>query len=114
CPLGQYGADCEEYCGECGGECHHEDGACLEGCENGYRGLTCKTECKPGTYGLNCTGQCGECIGHCNHSAPWEGMVSIVVDYVENVLGNVTMLMVVLADVRQDTKGSNVKMVGDR
>ena len=43
CSPGKFGHDCNESCGVCaGGEpCHHTNGTCLNGCEDGYFGPKC-------------------------------------------------------------------------
>ena len=47
CSLGKYGENCSKNCsGHCKGNnrshCHHIDGSCTEGCEDGWIGLTCE------------------------------------------------------------------------
>ena len=43
CLPGKFGRECNESCGVCaGGEpCHHTNGTCLTGCEDGYLGPKC-------------------------------------------------------------------------
>lgn len=44
CDSNMFGQDCREKCGECVNKehCHHINGTCLNGCNQGYRGLECK------------------------------------------------------------------------
>ena len=48
CSPGKFGYECNESCGVCaGGEpCHHTNGTCLNGCEDGFLG----PKCIEGTY----------------------------------------------------------------
>ena len=43
CTGRKYGAGCLEDCGYCVEyeKCHHISGKCLNGCKEGYQGLTC-------------------------------------------------------------------------
>ena len=45
CSRGAYGTKCHEMCGHCFEEqnCFHIDGTCLNGCDPGYYGVSCKT-----------------------------------------------------------------------
>ena len=45
CTPNSYGIDCLENCGNCstGGNCHHVNGTCLHGCNEGVYGDKCKT-----------------------------------------------------------------------
>ena len=47
CSYGKYGVGCEMSCGHCTnkGLCHHVNGTCLGGCEQGYTGGFCICEC---------------------------------------------------------------------
>lgn len=38
-----YGENCSKSCGNCKNsqQCHHIDGTCMNGCENGYQGSKC-------------------------------------------------------------------------
>lgn len=42
---GEYGLNCNKVCGVCYGneQCDYENGACPNGCEDGYKGSKCKT-----------------------------------------------------------------------
>lgn len=42
---GEYGLNCNKVCGLCYGneQCDYENGACPNGCEDGYKGSKCKT-----------------------------------------------------------------------
>lgn len=42
---GEYGLNCNKGCGVCYGneQCDYENGACPNGCEDGYKGSKCKT-----------------------------------------------------------------------
>ncbi|GFN78763.1 receptor-type tyrosine-protein phosphatase kappa [Plakobranchus ocellatus] len=65
----------EEKCSSnCAGQdnpCHHVDGRCSEGCDPGYWGDKCLSQCTLGTYGQNCSKKCnGNCGGQnntCDH-----------------------------------------------
>lgn len=43
CSNATYGLDCIEKCWHCRDQrdCHHVNGSCLSGCEDGYRGDLC-------------------------------------------------------------------------
>ena len=45
CDLGTYGDMCNEKCGNCQDQtkCHHSNGTCLTGCNDGFQGALCKT-----------------------------------------------------------------------
>ena len=45
CDIGTYGDNCNETCGNCKdqSECHHSNGTCLTGCNDGFQGALCKT-----------------------------------------------------------------------
>ena len=45
CDLGTYGDNCNETCGNCldPTECHHSNGTCLSGCNDGFQGALYKT-----------------------------------------------------------------------
>lgn len=38
-----YGKDCNISCGHClaSEQCHHINGTCMNGCDNGYQGINC-------------------------------------------------------------------------
>lgn len=42
---GEYGVNCSKVCGACYGkeQCDYENGACPNGCEDGYKGRQCRT-----------------------------------------------------------------------
>lgn len=44
CDGNKYGAGCQQSCGSClrSEQCHHKNGSCLNGCDPGYQGLSCK------------------------------------------------------------------------
>nr|XP_022308875.1 protein draper-like isoform X1 [Crassostrea virginica] len=70
CSYGKYGVGCEVSCGQCmyKGLCHHVNGTCLDGCEQGYTGETC-IFCDNRKYGQMCNKTCGHCLnqGFCHH-----------------------------------------------
>ncbi|XP_046355468.2 multiple epidermal growth factor-like domains protein 6 [Haliotis rufescens] len=103
CPTGFYGPDCTRSCPpHCAEGCCEllssgRSVNCTQGCQDGYRGLTCNTRCKRpcltcdrytgdctgpcrnGFYGSGCTRRCsqpcdycvkvtGECVEQCNDS----------------------------------------------
>lgn len=43
CKNGTFGYKCSLRCGNCRGKehCHHINGTCMNGCDNGYQGLQC-------------------------------------------------------------------------
>ena len=43
CDNRKYGQTCNKSCGHClnQGFCHHENGACLSGCDPGFHGVLC-------------------------------------------------------------------------
>lgn len=43
--VSEYGLNCNKVCGFCYGneQCDYENGACQNGCEDGYKGSKCKT-----------------------------------------------------------------------
>ncbi|XP_071119651.1 uncharacterized protein [Haliotis cracherodii] len=69
CPVGFYGPDCTRscppYCAE--GRCELLSSGrsvnCTQGCQDGYRGLTCNTRCKRPC--LTCDRYTGDCTGPC-------------------------------------------------
>ena len=44
CSDGTYGKECQDTCGYCVDQyvCHHTNGSCPNGCENGFQGRLCK------------------------------------------------------------------------
>ena len=44
CDNGTYGLNCDFHCGAClnSEQCHHMNGACLNGCDPGFQGGLCK------------------------------------------------------------------------
>ncbi|KAK3698243.1 hypothetical protein RRG08_026342 [Elysia crispata] len=65
CSDDEYGSKCENRCSaNCatatgpGRVCDGVSGACLRGCQPGYRGIQCIEICKNGTYGLDCAERC--------------------------------------------------------
>lgn len=57
CPVGFYGVACNNKCGNCRdvSQCHHITGACVSGCDAGYKGDLCKTreyKCNQGLLSL--------------------------------------------------------------
>ncbi|KAK3786895.1 hypothetical protein RRG08_051697 [Elysia crispata] len=75
CTGNRYGANCSEVCNsKCGGqanECDGYSGACLSGCDDGFRGDRCDLACANNTFGANCSEACSEtCAGRnneCSH-----------------------------------------------
>lgn len=43
CINGYYGIGCSTQCGNCmnSEQCHHVNGICMNGCDNGYKGDKC-------------------------------------------------------------------------
>nr|XP_022308884.1 cell death abnormality protein 1-like isoform X1 [Crassostrea virginica] len=70
CANGKYGFGCENSCGRCTDfePCYRVNGTCLNGCEKGYTGETCKF-CENGNYGQSCNTPCGHCLNqdYCHH-----------------------------------------------
>lgn len=64
CNEGQFGQNCDFECGHClhKKQCHHIEGTCSSGCDDGYRGIQCKRICNNNTYGSNCSLRCGHCL----------------------------------------------------
>ncbi|XP_061190942.1 multiple epidermal growth factor-like domains protein 11 [Saccostrea echinata] len=87
CNEQTYGPQCALSCGNCrcGYTCHHINGTCLNGCDEGVEGEKCQNECQPGYYGRDCKHECsincgvtrrcdrfiGECEGGCQPG--WKG-----------------------------------------
>ncbi|XP_078329800.1 uncharacterized protein LOC144624230 [Crassostrea virginica] len=71
CQDGKYGDGCQMDCGRCRDlkQCHHVNGTCLSGCEQGYIGEKC-IFCENGKYGQGCTSVCGHCFNNsgCHHA----------------------------------------------
>ncbi|XP_078329798.1 uncharacterized protein LOC144624229 isoform X3 [Crassostrea virginica] len=71
CQDGKYGDGCQMDCGRCRNlkQCHHVNGTCLSGCEQGYIGEKC-IFCENGKYGQGCTSVCGHCFNNsgCHHA----------------------------------------------
>ncbi|GFS24772.1 macrophage mannose receptor 1 [Elysia marginata] len=84
CHLEKTGMLCPKTCSpNCKGEdnsCNRRTGVCSFGCEVGFHGDTCETECSNHTYGMNCAERCnlncggpdracssttGACLGGC-------------------------------------------------
>nr|XP_022311777.1 multiple epidermal growth factor-like domains protein 10 [Crassostrea virginica] len=65
---GVYGRNCNNLCpNNCRYRtCHIQNGTCF-GCEAGYKGTICATECPDGWYGFDCKRQCS---GHCRDNDP--------------------------------------------
>nr|XP_022311762.1 receptor-type tyrosine-protein phosphatase epsilon-like isoform X1 [Crassostrea virginica] len=65
---GVYGSNCNKTCpGNCRYRtCHIMNGTCF-GCEAGYKGTICATECPDEWYGFDCEHQCS---GHCRDNNP--------------------------------------------
>ncbi|XP_078330531.1 uncharacterized protein LOC144624546 [Crassostrea virginica] len=61
---GHYGEVCQDQCGHFADiiNCHHVNGTCLNGCERGYMGPNCKTECNDSKDGVKCSEICGYCL----------------------------------------------------
>ncbi|GFR61356.1 multiple epidermal growth factor-like domains 10 [Elysia marginata] len=68
CLSGRWGADCRHQCGQCESKrCNNHTGDCEPpGCQPGWDGSRCDTECAPGSYGSNCSQKCGHCHGACS------------------------------------------------
>ncbi|XP_071109762.1 pro-epidermal growth factor-like [Haliotis cracherodii] len=64
CPVDRYGFNCSTPCGQCmdGQPCNETTGRCPTGCDAGWMGDICKTECIEGRYGANCVNMC-RCFG---------------------------------------------------
>ncbi|KAL3880533.1 hypothetical protein ACJMK2_032767 [Sinanodonta woodiana] len=65
CQKGRFGNVCNETCGNClygNASCNSSTGQCTEGCQQGWRGGSCKESCNIGTYGFGCNGTCGMCF----------------------------------------------------
>ncbi|KAL3879926.1 hypothetical protein ACJMK2_032202 [Sinanodonta woodiana] len=80
CRRGMYGSGCNETCGNCykgNNSCSLIDGRCMEGCEAGWNGETCKFECNSGTYGYNCNESCGFCLNGSSKCSRMNGQCSI-------------------------------------
>ncbi|XP_033739219.1 uncharacterized protein LOC117326570 [Pecten maximus] len=71
CPVGYHGKNCSLPCGDhcVGAQCLPNNGSCMFGCIQGFRGDRCIKECNEGTYGWNCNQTCGNCSGSdvCDH-----------------------------------------------
>nr|XP_022311211.1 multiple epidermal growth factor-like domains protein 11 [Crassostrea virginica] len=68
---GTYGKNCTKKCSEyClhNKPCNHIDGACTEGCQDGYIGNICNTSCEYGRYGKNCSHNCSSNCKTCKHT----------------------------------------------
>ncbi|KAL3879933.1 hypothetical protein ACJMK2_032209, partial [Sinanodonta woodiana] len=79
CIRRTYGSGCNETCGNCykgDTSCSLTDGRCMEGCEAGWRGDTCKLKCEEGTYGFNCNETCGNCLNGNNSCSMVSGQCS--------------------------------------
>nr|XP_022305543.1 protein draper-like isoform X2 [Crassostrea virginica] len=65
---GVYGRNCNIPCpNNCRYRtCHIQNGTCF-GCEAGYKGTICATECSDEWYGFDCKNQCS---GHCRDNVP--------------------------------------------
>nr|XP_022311771.1 multiple epidermal growth factor-like domains protein 10 isoform X1 [Crassostrea virginica] len=65
---GVYGSNCKIPCpNNCRYRtCHIQNGTCF-GCEAGYKGTICATECPDEWYGFDCKQQCS---GHCRNNDP--------------------------------------------
>ncbi|XP_071090504.1 cell death abnormality protein 1-like [Haliotis cracherodii] len=63
-----FGSDCERPCHCLPGcnVCDKVTGFCTCGCDIGWQGIGCHTECARYSYGNRCSSQCG----HCKNSAP--------------------------------------------
>nr|XP_022304858.1 uncharacterized protein LOC111111943 isoform X3 [Crassostrea virginica]XP_022304859.1 uncharacterized protein LOC111111943 isoform X3 [Crassostrea virginica] len=68
CPVrGYYGFNCNIRCPpHCLTDCHIETGNC-QGCQPGYQGDRCESECRKGYHGSNCTLQCNDNCDGCDN-----------------------------------------------
>ena len=63
CASGTFGNNCLGKCHCFNQSCGPEDGRCpAGGCQRGYKGDTCSTECSSGHYGYNCDKSCDGCL----------------------------------------------------
>ncbi|XP_067678673.1 uncharacterized protein [Haliotis asinina] len=64
CTVGMYGPDCtrscsSRHCKVLSSTCDHITGTCRAGgCQDGWMGVDCTTECPSGAYGANCAKNC--------------------------------------------------------
>ena len=64
CMSGQFGNKCTQTCHCINKPCDPISGTCPPGgCQHGYIGVTCSTECTSGAYGVNCEHRCDTCVG---------------------------------------------------
>ncbi|KAK3591421.1 hypothetical protein CHS0354_005348 [Potamilus streckersoni] len=87
CSDGAYSEFCNLTCGRCNQSrpCDKDTGACLHGCDRGWKGLLCDADCEMGTYDSGCQETCGRCLngnnscstvdGHCTDGCQegWKG-----------------------------------------
>ncbi|KAK3594317.1 hypothetical protein CHS0354_028697 [Potamilus streckersoni] len=76
CQKGRFGDVCNETCGNCLNgnlSCNGTTGQCIDGCERGWSGITCKEGCKIGAYGYGCNETCGMCFSSNNSCSAIDG-----------------------------------------
>ncbi|KAH9494734.1 hypothetical protein Btru_017742 [Bulinus truncatus] len=61
CPHGRYGYNCSHPCSDqckVSKTCEPVNGECYDGCQDGYKSLTCNATCDDNTYGQGCAMSC--------------------------------------------------------
>ncbi|KAK3594319.1 hypothetical protein CHS0354_028699 [Potamilus streckersoni] len=80
CQKGTFGDVCNETCGNCLNgslSCNSITGQCIDGCERGWSGITCKEGCKIGAYGYGCNETCGLCFSGNNSCSAIDGQCKL-------------------------------------
>jgi hypothetical protein len=80
CDDDKYGAGCQQRCGWClnSEQCHHINGACLNGCNPGYQGLNCKGIEHLIIFFLSEAGPSDECLNKKKYSTPADILRTII------------------------------------
>ncbi|XP_061190941.1 multiple epidermal growth factor-like domains protein 10 [Saccostrea echinata] len=75
CSKQKFGLGCSVLCGNCsnGETCHHVNGTCLSGCNEGAEGDKCQAACIPGFYDRDCRYTCSDNCGVPNRCDKFTG-----------------------------------------